>query len=163
VEEVGFLKRAFAAEPHNADTAYYIGEALRRQSQEGGKLYRDHEGLDYRHLGEEALQWFEQATKLDPWLAYGFLGQGWCLDWLERTNESPQRFDRAEKLDPNGYYMVANIGLHYVETGDYPGARCWFERSLTLQPNNIALSYLQIVNARLLDQATNVLYQSAGP
>lgn len=162
-EEVSLLKRAFAAEPRNPDTAYYIGEALRRQSQEGGQLYGGQEGLDYRRLGDEALQWFERATKLDPWHAYGFLGQGWCLDWLERTNDSPQRFDRAEKLDPNGYFMVANLGLHYMETGDYPAARSWFERSLTLQPNNIAASYIQIVNVRLSDQATNALYVPTPP
>jgi O-antigen ligase len=162
-EEVGFLKNAFAAEPRNPDTAYHIGEGLRHHSQEGGQFYEGQEGLDWHHLGEEAMQWFERTTKLDPWHAYGYLGQGWCLDWLEKTNESPRWFARAETLDPNGYYMVANIGVHYVQTGDYAAARSWFERSLTLQRNITAINYLQVVNSRLADQATNLLYQPSPP
>ena len=162
-EEVGFLKRAFTAEPRNPDTAYFIGEALRRQSQEGGQFYGGQEGVDYRRLSQDALGWFERSTKLDPWLAYGYLGQAWCLDWLERTNESPQRLARAEKLDPNGYFMVANIGLHYIETGDNSAARSWFERSLALQANSIAANYLQIVNSRLASQATNSFYLPTHP
>ena len=84
-------------------------------------------------------------------------GYGWCLDWLGRTAESPPYFERAAQLDPNGYFMTANIGLHYVQSGDFAAAKSWFERSLRLegQDNPIARNYLQIVKARLLEAATN--------
>jgi len=85
------------------------------------------------------------------------LRYGWCLDWLERFSESPSYFQRAAQLDPNGYFMAANIGLHYVQLRNFAAARSWFERSLNLEwkDNPIARSYLQIVNSRMLEAATN--------
>lgn len=143
------LKNAFAAEPMNPETAYAIGEAYRFQSSEGGD--------NYRELAEQAMAWFDRSIKLNPWGGYGFLRYGWCLDWLGRTAESPRYFERAAQLEPNGYFMTANIGLHYVQTGNFAAARSWFERSLRLQgkDNAIARNYLQIVNSRLLEAATN--------
>jgi hypothetical protein len=60
-------------------------------------------------------------------------------------------------LDPNGYFTVANIGIHYVEIGDLAAAKPWFERSLRLQEqdNQIARSYLTLINTRLMQAATN--------
>ena len=42
-------------------------------------------------------------------------------------------------------------------SGDFAAARPWFERSLRLewQDNPIARNYLQIVNSRMLEAATN--------
>jgi Flp pilus assembly protein TadD len=53
--------------------------------------------------------------------------------------------------------MAANIGLHYVELGDFAAAKSWFERSLRLEgaDNPIAWNYLRIVNNRMLEAATN--------
>jgi hypothetical protein len=41
--------------------------------------------------------------------------------------------------------------------GDFAAAKSWFERSLRLQGqgNDIARSYLPIVNSRMLEAATN--------
>jgi O-antigen ligase len=143
------LKNAFAAEPMNSETAYAIGEAYRIQSSEGGD--------NYRELAEQAMEWFGRSIKLNQWGGNGHLRYGWCLDWLGRTAESPPSFDRAAQLDPNGYFMAANIGLHYVQSGDFAAARSWFERSLRLewQNNLIPRNYLQIVQSRLLEAATN--------
>jgi Flp pilus assembly protein TadD, contains TPR repeats len=79
-----------------------------------------------------------------------------CLDWLGQTNESDPYFDKAVKLDPNGYFTAANMGWHYVQTGDYAAARTWFERSKRLEwnVNPIADSYLPIVNQKLLEAAS---------
>jgi O-antigen ligase len=146
---VAWLKKAFTAEPMNSETAYAIGECLRIQSSEGGS--------NYRELATQAMEWFGRSIKLDQWSGYGYLRYGWCLDWLERTTEAEPYFDRAAELDPNGYFTLANIGLHYVELGDYAAAKPWFERSLRLQYKNnpIARNYLQISNTRLLEAATN--------
>jgi len=148
------LKRAFAVEPMNPETAFSVGEAFRMQSAEGGG--------NYRELAEQAMEWFGRSAKLNPWDGYSWtgtanLGYGWCLDWLGRFTESAPYFDRAAQLDPNGYYTAIRIGTHYVELGDFAAARVWFERSCRLegQDNPIALNYLKIVNDRMLEAATN--------
>jgi tetratricopeptide (TPR) repeat protein len=155
--QVKLLRRAFQVEPMNGQTAFAIGEALRHQSQEGGQFYAGQEGVSYQQLAQEAMQWFSLGMKLNPYDSRSFSGYGWCLDWLERSRESQPYFGRAEELDPNNYYNLNNIGLHYVQLGDFAAARPWFERSLRLesQHNPIAQSYLQIANVRLLEAATN--------
>jgi hypothetical protein len=147
--QVAWLKKAFAAEPMNPETACAIGEAFRIQSSEGGN--------NYRELAEQAREWFGRSISLNRWGGYGYLRYGWCLDWLERPTESGPYFDRAAELDPNGYYTLAFIGLHYVQLENYAAARPWFERSLRLKWDNnpIARNYLQIIQSRLLEAATN--------
>jgi len=152
-EQAACLQKAFAAEPMNAETACAIGEAFRIQSSEGG--------TNYQQLAEQATEWFGRSIKLNPWGAYSklspWVGYGWCLDWLGRFDKSASYFQRAEELDPNSYFIAANIGLHYVQLGDFAAAKPWFERSLRLEAkdNDIARSYLQIVNKRLIEAATN--------
>jgi O-antigen ligase len=155
--QVALLERAAAVEPGNGDTAAAIGEALRIHSQEGGEYYAEFGGTDYRHLAQQAMDWFQRGMKLNPWDSLSFLGYGWCLDQLGRSGESGAYFDRASRLDPNGYYTMAKIGLHYVELLKFAAAKPWLERSLRLQDkdNSIAESYLGIVNARLMEAATN--------
>jgi O-antigen ligase len=146
---IEWLKKAFAIEPKNSETAYSIGEAYRIQSGEGGQ--------DYRALAQQAMEWFQRTMDLNRWGGYGFLGYGWCLDWLDRSAESQPYFDRAAELDPNGYYTLDYVGLHYVQLQDYAAAKPWFERSLNLQwaDNMIAQNYLQIIHRRMLESATN--------
>jgi O-antigen ligase len=146
-EQVAALENAFAREPNNFKTAYDIGEALRRQSWEGGG--------NYEELAQKAMEWFERSMKLNPYHGYGFMGYGMCLDWLGRTDASWPYYEKAAQLDPNGYTTAANIGWHYVQTGDYAAARVWFERSKRLEwnHNQIADSYLPIVNQKLLEGA----------
>ena len=148
-------RRAFAIEPMNPQTAYELGECFRRQSQEGGEHYQGQEGVDYRQLAERAMEWFARSSKLNPWDSRPCAGYGWCLDWLDRPSES--YFWLAEQLDPNNYYNLNNIGLHYVQLQQYAAARPWFERSLRLQPaeNPIAVSYSTLCITRLQEAATN--------
>ena len=151
------LMRAFAVEPMNAHTAYDIGETFRRQSQEGGQHYERQEGINYRQLAERAMEWFDKSSKLNPWDSRPCAGYGWCLDWLDRQAESGPYFSRAEELDPNNYYNVCNIGLHYIQLGDYAAAKPWFERSLRLESNDnpIAQNYFNLCTVRMEEAATN--------
>ena len=148
LERAAALEKAFQIEPHNFETAYQIGEVYRRQSWEGAS--------DYETWARKAMDWFERETRLNPYDGYGFMGYGMCLDWLGQTNESDSYFDKAVKLDPNGYFTAANMGWHYVQIGDYAAARVWFERSKRLEwnENSIADSYLPIVNQKLLEAAS---------
>ena len=78
------------------------------------------------------MQWYARGMKLDPHDGYNYLRYGMCLDWLDKHDEAEPYFNRADALDPNGYYTAANIGWHYVQAGDYAAARPWLERSLRL-------------------------------
>lgn len=141
------LEKAFAIEPTNFETAYACGELLRAQSWEGNS--------DYAALASGAMEWFDRSMKLNPYDGYSYMRYGMCLDWLGQPEKAWPYFDRAVQLDPNGYFTVANVGWHYFQTGDYAAARTWFERSMRLnaKENDIAASYLEIVNAKLLERA----------
>jgi O-antigen ligase len=141
------LEKAFAFEPKNFQTAYDIGECWRLQGQ----------NLDDDAAVQTALAWFARAAALNPHDGYSRLRTGMCLDRLGRTQESRPYYQQAELLDPNGYFMVANIGWHFVQTGDYAAAREWFQRSEQLGGvggNPIASKYLDICNDRLRQQAS---------
>ena len=142
------LQAAFEFEPGNFDTAYRIGECFRTQSFDGG--------ADYEALAKTAMQWYERGMKLNPHDGYDYLRQGMCLDWLDQHDAAGPYFDRADALDPNGYYTEANIGWHYVQTGDFAAARPWLERSLRLQwrDNGAAASYLEIAESKLIENAS---------
>lgn len=151
LEHAAILEKAFAAEPKNFAIAYDIGEAYRMQSFEGDP--------DYAHEATAAMDWFARAKQLNPFDGYNDLRTGMCLDWLGQTAASEKFYSEAERLDPNGYYTVALIGWHYVQTGDYAGAREWFERSLRLQrdqnnENIVASSYLEFVKQRMIENAS---------
>jgi len=142
------LEKAFAAEPQNFETAYAIGECYRTQSFDGGD--------NYESLAKTAMDWFSRGMKLNPYDSYNYLSYGMCLDWLERHDEAEPYFNRADALDPNSYFIAANIGWHYVQAGDYAAARPWLTRSLRLQPleNQIAQSYLELVEQKLIENAS---------
>jgi len=148
LDRAALLEKAFAAEPQNFETAYNIGEAYRIQSFEGGP--------DYAAQAETAMRWYARARQLNPHDGYNDLRTGMCLDWLDRHVEAGPFYRAAEQLDPNGYFTVANIGWHYVQVGDYPAAREWFERSLQLewQENIIGRSYLDWVEQKLVENAS---------
>jgi O-antigen ligase len=141
------LEKAFVTEPKNFQTAYEIGECWRLQGQ---------------NLGDDlatqtALEWFARAAALNPHEGYSRLRTGMCLDRLGRVRESWPFYRQAELLDPNGYYLVANIGWHFVQTGDYAAASAWFLRSEWLggvRGNPIGQKYLEICEEQLRQQAS---------
>lgn len=146
-ERAAALEKAFGAEPRNSQTAYEIGECYRTQSLEGGS--------DFIGLGQKALDWYALVMQLNPHDGYGYLRTGMCLDWLGQTQKSTPFYAEAELRDPNGYYLVANIGWHYVQTGDYAAAQDCFTRSLKLCGDNaIAKNYLSICEAKLAAAAS---------
>lgn len=148
-ERAAALEKAFRFEPENFWTAYEIGECYRIQSFSGGD--------NYIALGEKALDWYASSIKLNPYNTYAHLRTGMCLDWLGRHGDKAESaYRQAERLDPNGFFTVANLGWHYVQTGDYAAAQACFARSLKLewQDNPIARNYLQICESKLAEQAS---------
>jgi O-antigen ligase len=146
-QQITCLRKALAVEPKNPSTTYALGEALRFRSQ------NDAEGN--RATAEEALEWFGLGIKLNPWDGYNFLGYGMCLAWLDRADESWSYLNKAEALDPQGFYMLSQIGICYMQAGKYAAARPRLQRSVKLRwgDNPIAHQYLKICEARLEQSA----------
>jgi len=146
------LQKAFALEPMNFETAHEIAECYRLKSWDGGD--------DFVPLARKAMEWYQRATKLDPYDPDNWLDIGKCLDWIgpaQGAEDSAPYYNHANELDPNGYFTTANTGWHYVQTGDLAAARTWFERSTGLEwlvsVNQIAYPYLPIVERRLKEAA----------
>jgi O-antigen ligase len=149
---IAALEKAFELEPMNFETAHEIAECYRMKSWDGGD--------DYVPLARKAMDWYQRGTKLNRYGAENWLDMGMCLDWIgpaQGAEDSAPYYDRANELDPNGYFTTANTGWHYVQTGDLAAARTWFERSQTLEwlisANEIAYPYLPIVERRLKEAA----------
>lgn len=151
---IELLTRAFAADPMNFDTSYAIAECYRARSWEGGD--------DYVALAKEAMEWYQRGMKLNPYDPMNWLGYGMCLDWMgpQSAEGSPQDsssyYNQANALDPNNYFITAETGWHFVQTGDYAAALTWFERSRRLESkeadNKLVYDYKPIAQ-RLLEQA----------
>jgi tetratricopeptide (TPR) repeat protein len=141
---IAALRAAAAVEPTNFETTYALGEALRRMGWDGNS--------GSEKLISEAVSWFQQGIRLNPYDPYNYMKLGMCLDWSGRHNEAGPYFEKAVQRDPNNYYVLAHQGWHLVQAGEYSAAKPWFERSLTLQHpwhNPIARTYLAIVEQKL--------------
>jgi O-antigen ligase len=148
-KRIAALEKAFAAEPKNFETASAIGDIRQKQSAAGAQ--------NSDALARQAMEWFQRSMKLNPFDGRPFINYALCLGWLERAQEAAPFVEKAMELDPNNYFILNGVGLHYVNLGNYAGARAFFERSRRLQWKNnpIADSYLGIVNERMLESATN--------
>jgi tetratricopeptide (TPR) repeat protein len=147
-EQTAAWTAALAVEPDNFETTYALGEVRRLQSMAGNR--------NYETLARQAIAWYERGMTLNPHDGNNWLRRGMCRDWLELHDAAAADFTRAEALDPNGYYTLAHVGWHHVQTGNYALARDYFERSLRLHyvNNPVARRYLEITERKLLEAAT---------
>jgi O-antigen ligase len=154
-EQAATLQKALACEPNNRLTDYNIGECYRIQSLDGGD--------NYAELAQTALTYYAKGIRLNPHDAYCRLGSGMCLDWLGRHGEAEKYYAEAETRDPNGNYVVANIGWHFLQIGDYAAARQWFARACKLSNwhNEIAKNnLLEVCEPKLMERASGRLPMS---
>jgi len=156
-EQVAAFEKAFAIDEKNGATAYKLGESFRVQSWEGAE--------GYEALAEKAMLWFQKAMTLNRYEPINYLRYGMCLDWLGRHDQAYTFFQKAQAVDPNSYYVQAMLGWHYVQVQDWPTAKEWFEKSLTLMgPKNVlALTYLRIVERKLASPRTAQFISPAAP
>ena len=104
------LTNAFQLESKNFETTYAIAESYRRQS-------LDTSDEEANATTREAMQWFQRGMKLNPFDGYNWLGYGMCLDWISAEadrEKSWEYYERANELDPNGYFTTANTGWHFM-------------------------------------------------
>ena len=152
MDQAALLQKALAYEPKNYLTWYNIGECYRTDSLDGGDNYAD--------LAQKALGFYAQGIRLNPKDELCQLRSGMCLDWLGQHAEAEKYYDAAETLDPNGYFVAANTGWHYVQIGDFPAARQWFIRAdkLANGKDDISKSYVwEILPPKLMQRASGQL------
>ena len=155
------LRKAFQAEPKNFETSYELGEIYRVACSLGNP--------DAKEMGDQAIQWFQKTQNLNPFDAYNCLRYAMTLDYLKRFDAATPLMKRANDLDPNGYYIRAHQGWHFVQLAAnaewdgkydqarefYTNAKEWFERSLRVKyyDNTIAIRYQGIVQRKLTELA----------
>ena len=154
LERAALLEKAEVIEPRNFATAYQLGEIYRLQAFQGTG--------NYEAFVARAIAAYQRGITNNPFDADYYLGWGMCLDFIGRHAEAEPLFLKADDLDPNGYFVAAHVGRHFVETGEYAAARPWLERSLRLahtktntKTNTIAVNLLKLTNERMLENATN--------
>ena len=148
-ERAAMLTQAFASEPKNFQTVHDLGECFRNKSFEGG--------TNHVAMAQQAMDCYARSCELNPHYGDNYLHTAMCLDWLGRPAEAEQLYREAERCDPNSYFMLSNIGWHFVQTGDYAAARQWFERSLKLSnKSEIAKNYLLYVCEPKLEARASV-------
>jgi len=152
-EQLAMLERAYSIEPWNSGAAFSLGQTNRVMAF----------GTGADALARKAIEWYARGIRANPFDGYNYLGYGMCLDFLGLFEDAEPYMNKADELDPNGYFTAANIGWHYVQAGNYAAARPWLERSLRLQwkDNTIATSYLAIANERLREAASNPRFPSS--
>jgi tetratricopeptide (TPR) repeat protein len=151
-DQAAMLEKALACEPGDYLTAYNIGECYWTQSLDGGD--------NYANLAQKAFDFYQQGTRLNRYDERCPLRMGMCLDWLGRSAESEKYYSAAEMLDPNGDFVVVNIGWHYLQVSDYPAARQWFLRAAKLSSwhdETAKANLFQICEPKLLQKATGQL------
>jgi O-antigen ligase len=137
------LEKAYDAEPFDFANSYNLGEYYRLTSQEGNRGYEEQ--------ARQAMQWYGKSMDLNPLDAFVPMRYGMCLDWIGETKKAGAYFDLAAKLDPNNARLAYYEGRHFVELGDYPAAKRWFQHSLDLQAIDLVASALNSLNERMAD------------
>lgn len=146
-EHLAALRGALAVEPRNPDTAGQLGEVLRALSMQGGDSTPGQM--------EEALRWFTEAARLNPFDPRHAVGAGLSLDWLGRTDEAEAWFLRARQRDPHGRSTKFYYGWHLLQRGDWDEAEKWLRAAI--EPRwfayRPAFSYLELLRLRRREQA----------
>jgi len=149
-ERIEALKKTWAADNKDFQTAFDIGECYKAKSFLS-------ESADPSALAREAIAWYRKCMDLDPYYADAWTRSGMCLDWIDEEPDTSRFYLKANALDPNGWFTTANTGWHYAHVGDYAAARTWFERSAILEwdpaQNSIAPDWLPVVERRLQEAA----------
>ena len=137
----GELGKAAALAPGNPATARWYGEEKRRLSWQGLP--------GWEAQAKEALQWYGQAARLDPFNARTRVSIGLCHQWLDDLKSASEDFETALKLGPNDVPVLNAMAWHLIVRGDLPRARSMVEQSLAINPwdNWEARSYAERLKA----------------
>jgi tetratricopeptide (TPR) repeat protein len=113
-------------------------------------------GERYIKAGEfdKALRDFEEAVRLDPKYAKGYVGRGVVRRVLKDEIGAQADLTKAISLDPNDALAHVERGLIRMSRSEWPGALADCEAALKIDPKNApALTNRAIIRARCADPA----------
>ncbi len=131
---------------------------------------------------KEALKYYDKALKLDPECAYAWNSKAVALEKLGRDQEAFQAARKAAKITPRdvkvwetqarlaqklpggsmqAYEFIAtakairhcNTGEEFAKSADYKTALYWYDRALSLQPDDETVLLLKQQALEKLDTA----------
>jgi tetratricopeptide (TPR) repeat protein len=97
-------------------------------------ILKGNEYLDSRHLSV-ALDYYDQAIKIDPNYAYAWNNKGIALRNLGKYDEAIECYDRAIKIDPNYAGPWNSKGWALSNLGKHKDAIECYDRAIKIDPN----------------------------
>ncbi len=92
---------------------------------------------------DEALRWYEEAKRLNPWEFAADFGRSRVLRHLGRNEESLAVLAALVERRPLQAYYQAQLGLALLQEKRYAAALLAFQRSQELSPSPLAQGYIQ--------------------
>lgn len=89
--------------------------------------------LDYDDYNN-ALQLYLAAEKAYPGKALFYIGSGYCLGKLGKTEQSIGKHRKADELEPDNYRHLNDLGYSLLEAGQLEDAEILLKRSASLAP-----------------------------
>jgi tetratricopeptide (TPR) repeat protein len=118
-EAIPVLRTALQVDPYSWYGHYLLGNALAR-----------------RRLWKSAYDEFALAVDMGPDEPLSWLMCGEMLLHLDRLDEAERYLNKALQLDPEMSEAAADIGLVCTRRGDRERALEYFDRALSLEPDN---------------------------
>ena len=86
---------------------------------------------------EEAIKVIDRVLEIDPNDSEILLFKAIALESQGLDGEKfIQFYEKSMKINTNDYEMLCNIGFHITQMGGYENAIQYFDRVLSLEPNN---------------------------
>jgi len=82
----------------------------------------------------EALSYFEKVTAVDPLRAFALAQAAFCLNQLERYDETIDAYERALQRAPHYAQVHAHLGLAYGRLGRNQEAYDSLQRAFRMKP-----------------------------
>lgn len=144
-EYPALLLAVVQCDPQNPQSAYELAEYHRACSWEQNR--------DFKEQGRQALEWYAKAAQLNPHAPLVPLRQAMTLTWIGEGAAAEPYLKEAERLAPNDYYTLGNIGWCYFQQDKYAEALKYLELSHQRlgYENPVAETYLPL--ARTLAKA----------
>lgn len=149
-----YFEKASLFSPHNFDIAFHLGQTCDwTKDYERAVTYykkaldlhpyfieaRNNLGADYIRLGliDEAIEEFKESIELNPYYPGSHNNLGYLYSKRNLFKQAIEEYHKTLDLDPQNPEVHKNLGLlYYFKLRDYSKARRYWEKYLTLNPQD---------------------------